>query len=68
MIGFDDVFEVSRAAEYVTLATQEFLRKPGILKPVISSACPAVVRLIQVLVSKSYTSFVRIKSPMEVAA
>lgn len=68
MIGFDDVFEVSRAAEYVTLATQEFLRKPGILKPVISSACPAVVRLIQVRYPSLIPHLLRIKSPMEVAA
>jgi len=68
MIGFDDVFEVSRAAEYVTLATREYLKRPDITKPVISSACPAVVRLIQVRFPSLIPNLLKIKSPMEVAA
>lgn len=47
-IGFDHVFEVARAAEIVTMATSKYLKNPDIKKPVISSACPAIVRLIQI--------------------
>ena len=44
--GFDAVFEVSRAAELVTEYTRRYMRREGLNLPVISSACPAIVRLI----------------------
>ena len=47
-LGFDDVFEVSKGAEIVSEATRAELSHSGRKKPVISSACPAVVRLIRV--------------------
>ncbi len=46
-IGFDAVYEVSRAAEMISDLTRKAMGKPGALpRPVISSACPAAVRLI----------------------
>ena len=47
-LGFDGVFEVSRAAELVSDATRRIMKYGDIKKPVISSACPAVTRLIRV--------------------
>ena len=47
-IGFDDVFEVARGADIVSRAIAQKLREPNLPRPLISSACPAVVRLIQV--------------------
>ena len=47
-IGFDDVFEVARGAEVITQKTREILADKTVQKPIISSACPAVVRLIAV--------------------
>ena len=47
-IGFDDVFEVSRGAEAVSKRTRELLKSGELLKPTISSACPAVVKLITI--------------------
>ena len=47
-VGFDDVYEVARGAEIVAEATRRMIEKGGLLKPVISSACPAVLRLIRV--------------------
>ena len=44
--GFDAIFEVSRAAELVTEYTRRYMNQEGLNKPVISSACPAIVRLI----------------------
>ena len=44
--GFDSVFEVSRAAELVTEYTRQYMKRSDIQLPVISSACPAIVRLI----------------------
>ena len=46
-IGFDHVFEVARGAEYVSAATRQILAEGKCKKPVISSACPAVLRLIR---------------------
>ncbi|MDR3207380.1 MAG: 4Fe-4S binding protein [Oscillospiraceae bacterium] len=46
-IGFDAVFEVARAAEIISDMTRQEMGTPGALpRPVISSACPASVRLI----------------------
>ena len=45
-MGFDEVFEVSQAAEIVSEYTRLFLKTEGIKKPVISSACPVIARLI----------------------
>ena len=45
-IGFDDVYEVSKAAELVTAYTRLYLKTEHIKKPVISSACPVIARLI----------------------
>ncbi len=67
-LGFDDVYEVARAAEVVTAATRELVGKPGWKKPLISSACPAVVRLIQVRFPGLIDNIVKLESPMEVAA
>ncbi len=67
-IGFDDVYEVSRAAEIVTAYTRHYLSKPGVTKPVISSACPAVVRLISLRYHELCDHILPIRSPMEIAA
>ena len=44
--GFDEIYEVARAAEMVSDYTREYMKREGVKKPVISSACPVVVRLI----------------------
>ena len=67
-LGFDSVFEVSRAAEIVTDATRQLIQSGNLKKPVISSACPAVVRLIQVRFPNLIPHLIKIESPMEVAA
>ena len=67
-IGFDEVFEVARGADVVSRAIAEKLREPGLPRPLISSACPAVVRLIQVSFPDLIPNIVDIRQPMEVAA
>ena len=67
-IGFEDVFEVARGADIVSRAIHEKLREPGLPKPLISSACPAVVRLIQVRFPDLIPNIVDIRQPIEVAA
>ena len=47
-MGFDDVFEVARAAEMLSDRTRRMMRdKEKRTGPIISSACPACVRLIK---------------------
>lgn len=67
-IGFDDVFEVAQAAELVSEYTRLYLKTPGIKKPVISSACPAVVRLISLRYPYLRDNLMPILPPIEVAA
>ncbi len=67
-MGFDDVFEVSRAAELVSEATRKLMVSGKIKRPVISSACPAVVRLIRVRFPDLCDHVLPLKSPMETAA
>ena len=66
--GFDAVFEVSRAAEIVTEYTRRYLRREGLTKPVISSACPAIVRLINLRFSYLSDNLLPIMPPIEYAA
>ncbi len=68
LIGFDDVYEVAKAAEFVTEATKKLLAGSDKKKPLISSACPAVVRLIQVRFPNLIENLVKLESPMEVTA
>ena len=68
MIGFDDVFEVAKGAEIITQATKEILKKGGYPTPLISSACPAVVRLIKVRFPSLIPNILKLESPMEVSA
>lgn len=67
-IGFDDVFEVSKAAELVSAYTRLYLKTEGIKKPVISSACPVVVRLISLRFPSLCENIIHMLPPMEVAA
>ncbi|MBO4326859.1 MAG: 4Fe-4S binding protein [Clostridia bacterium] len=68
MIGFDYVYEVARGAEIVTKASNMYLRNHDEPRPMISSACPAIVRLIQVRFPNLLSQIMPVKSPMEVAA
>lgn len=66
--GFDAVFEVSRAAEIVTEYTRRYMERPDVPKPVISSACPAIVRLIGLRFSSLADNLLPIMPPIEYAA
>ena len=67
-MGFDDVYEVARGADVVSKAIMERLKDPKLPRPVISSACPAIVRLIQVRFPDLIDHIVDVRQPMEVAA
>ena len=67
-LGFDEVFEVARAAEVISYAISRTLINEDRPRPVISSACPAVLRLIQQKYPSLLDNVIDIISPMEAAA
>lgn len=67
-LGFDDVFEVSAAAELVSAYTRKYLKTESITKPAISSACPVVTRLIALRFRSLMDNIIHMLPPMEVAA
>lgn len=67
-IGFDEVYEVARAAELVSEYTRKYLGTEGIKKPVISSACPVIVRLIALRFPYLKDNLMPLLPPMEIAA
>ncbi len=67
-IGFDDVYEVAQAAELVSAYTRLYLNTEGIKKPIISSACPVVVRLIALRFPSLKENLLQMLPPMEIAA
>ena len=67
-LGFSDVFEVAAAAELVSAYTRLYISRTDIKKPVISSACPTITRMI----SKNYPylceNIMPILPPVDIAA
>lgn len=68
MMGFDDVFEVGAAAEIVSEATREYINTHEDKSPVISTACPSVVRLIRVRFPNLIPHLLPLNPPVEIAA
>ena len=66
--GFDYIYEVSRAAELVSEATRRLIRDKKLTTPIISSACPAIVRLIKIRFPQLCENVMPLLAPMEVAA
>ncbi|HKM32134.1 MAG TPA: [Fe-Fe] hydrogenase large subunit C-terminal domain-containing protein, partial [Oscillospiraceae bacterium] len=67
-IGFDDVYEVSTAAEMVSELTRKLIAEGKLATPIISSACPSVSRLIRVRFPSLIDMLLPINAPMELAA
>lgn len=70
LMGFDEVMEVGFGAALAARAITEYLLGHGaeLPRPVISSACPAVVRLVQVKYPGLVENILPIQSPMEITA
>lgn len=66
--GFDEVFEVARAAELVSAYTRNYMRKENVPRPVISSACPTIVRLIRLRFPYLCSHVMPMLPPLEVAS
>lgn len=66
-IGFDEVFDVAWGAHELTRVIR-CLEPDSNLNPVISSACPVVVRLVQLRFPSLIPNLLRLLPPMEIAA
>ncbi|MGM9582420.1 MAG: [Fe-Fe] hydrogenase large subunit C-terminal domain-containing protein, partial [Phascolarctobacterium sp.] len=68
-LGFDEIFDVSLASEYIAKEIEAYLKNyTGGRKPLISSTCPAVMRLIQVKFPELIKQVVPVLAPAEAAA
>ncbi|WP_343207900.1 [Fe-Fe] hydrogenase large subunit C-terminal domain-containing protein [Anaerolentibacter hominis] len=67
-MGFDDVFEVSGAAELVSEMSRDYVRTHKDQWPLISTACPSIVRLIRVRFPNLIEHLIPIEAPIDLAA
>jgi len=67
-MGFDDVYEVSGAAELVSEMSRQYIEENQDKWPIISSACPSVVRLIRVRFPNLIEHLLPILAPIDLAA
>ena len=68
LLGFDEVREVTIGADAVTKKTDELLSGNSVEKPLISSSCPAIVRLIRIRFPSLIPNILPIQSPMDIVA
>lgn len=67
-LGFNAVFEVEHAVDFIKEQYVEIAEDAEIARPVISSFCPSVVRLIQVMFPSLTENILRLKAPHDLAA
>jgi iron only hydrogenase large subunit-like protein len=67
-IGFDHVYDEALVCEMVSVAIEEYLDENKSPRPIISSTCPVVVRLIQRLFPSLCKNILPLEPPREIAA
>ena len=67
-IGFDDVYEVGRGANLCSELTKILFDRDDMVKPVISTACPAILELISVKYHDLQPHLLKMLAPVDVAA
>ena len=67
-LGFDFVYDVAYASDLLVSRQLKKIRTGGLTKPLISTFCPAVVRLIQLKYPSLIDHIIPLETPMEVAA
>jgi iron only hydrogenase large subunit-like protein len=67
-IGFTWVYEVEHGAEILKPAIEDLMNVRSLPRPLISTYCPAVVRLVQVKFPSLLRNLAAIKAPLEMAA
>ncbi len=67
-LGFDYVYDEAIVCEMISMAIEEYLDESTSPRPIISSTCPVVVRLIQRLFPSLCSLVIPIEPPREAAA
>lgn len=67
-LGFDHVYDEALVCEMTNLAIEEYLDENKTPRPIISSTCPVVVRLVQRLFPSLCGLIIPIEPPREIAA
>ncbi len=67
-LGFDEVYEVARAAEIVTEYSRHIMEQEKVVSPIISSACPAIVKLVEMRFPSLIPNVLPVISPKEASA
>jgi len=67
-IGFTHVYETENSADYLIKPYNDYIEKEKDDRPLISTFCPAIVRLIQVRFPALVHNLMLIKPPIEVTA
>ncbi|MBM7561951.1 [Fe-Fe] hydrogenase large subunit C-terminal domain-containing protein [Fusibacter tunisiensis] len=67
-LGFDEVYDVAHAAELLSVYENRILDKASVNKPLISTYCPVITRLIQIRFPTLIDNIIKLESPMEIAA
>ncbi len=67
-LGFDEVIEASMVTDFMVKLIREYVRENKHIRPILSSNCPAVVRLIQVRFPSLLPNLLLLESPMGILA
>jgi iron only hydrogenase large subunit-like protein len=67
-LGFTHVFEIENGARLIRQETRNLLAENGDTKPLISTFCPAIVRLVQVKFPALVHHLMLLKPPLDAAA
>lgn len=68
LLGFDEVREVTVGADAISKKTDELLKNDNVEKPLISSSCPAIVRLIRIRFPSLIHNILPLQSPLDIVA
>lgn len=66
--GFTDVYEAEHGADVLAQEINQYVKNNPDSKPVMSSFCPAIVRLVQVKFPSMVDNIMLLKSPLDIAA
>lgn len=67
-LGFDEVYDTAHAAELLSVYENEVLDKEKLNKPLISTYCPVITRLIQIKYPALIDHIIKLEAPMEISA
>ena len=65
-LGFDEVAEEAYVTNFVIRIIQDYIREHKEIRPILSSNCPAVIRLIQVKYPSLLPNILHLEAPMSI--